>query len=66
VAVYYYARIMKTMIIEESDVTARLSVSPLNQILIWIMVLPTIGLMIFWTGIEKLTQASVANLFFGR
>jgi NADH-quinone oxidoreductase subunit N len=66
VAVYYYARVMKAMIIEESDVTTRLSVSPLNKILIWIMMLPTIGLMIFWTGIDKLTQASVASLFLGR
>jgi len=66
IAVYYYARIMKTMIIEESDVTAELSVSGVNKILIWIMMLPTIGLMIFWTGIEKLTQNSVASLFLGR
>jgi len=65
VAVYYYARVIKTMIIEENDDTTRLPVPFVNQILLWIMVLPTIGLMLFWANVEKLTQASV-SLFLGR
>jgi NADH-quinone oxidoreductase subunit N len=64
VAVYYYARVIKAMIIEESADTARFSLPVPSQILLWLMVLPTIGLMFFWSGLERLTQFSVA-LFLG-
>jgi NADH-quinone oxidoreductase subunit N len=67
IAVYYYARVIKTMIIEaEADGGAgdviRLSWS--SQILLWIMLLPTAGLMFFWDRIQTLTSSSV-QLFFG-
>jgi NADH-quinone oxidoreductase subunit N len=64
VAVFYYARVIKAMIIEESPETARMSLPLTSRILLWLMVLPTAGLMVFWSGFEKLTQASV-NLFMG-
>ncbi len=64
VAVYYYARVIKAMIIEESADTARFSLPVPGQILLWLMVLPTVGLMFFWSGLERLTQYSVA-LFLG-
>ena len=64
VAVYYYARVIKTMIIEESDDTAHMSLPLTGKIMVWLMVLPTAGLMIFWSSIERWTQASVA-LFIG-
>ncbi len=67
IAVYYYARVIKTMIIDaEADGGAggviRLSWS--SQILLWIMLLPTAGLMFFWDRIQTLTSSSV-KLFFG-
>ncbi|MEJ2111173.1 MAG: NADH-quinone oxidoreductase subunit N [Acidobacteriota bacterium] len=64
IAVYYYARVIKAMIIEDADDTTRFRIPFVSQILLWIMVVPTVGLMLFWTNIEKLTQASVA-LFLG-
>lgn len=64
VAVYYYARVIKAMIIEESTDTARLSLPVTSRILLWLMVLPTVGLMLFWSSIEQWTQASV-SLFLG-
>jgi NADH-quinone oxidoreductase subunit N len=65
VAVYYYARVIKTMIIEESEDSARLSTPLTSQIMVWLMMLPTVGLMLFWSNVERLTQASV-TLFLGK
>ena len=65
VAVYYYARVIKTMIIETSGDTTRLSVSLANCVLVWLMVLPTIGLMLFWSSIEEWTLSSATLLLGG-
>jgi NADH-quinone oxidoreductase subunit N len=65
IAVYYYARVIKTMIIEQSENTTRFSIPVASQILLWLMVLPTFGLMLFWSGIERITEVSVA-LFLGK
>jgi NADH-quinone oxidoreductase subunit N len=64
IAVYYYARVVKTMIIETSDDVARFSVPWTSQVMVWIMLLPTIGLMLFWSQIQNLTISSV-KLFLG-
>ncbi|MBN2241239.1 MAG: NADH-quinone oxidoreductase subunit N [Acidobacteria bacterium] len=64
VAIYYYARVIKAMVIEESSDTTRVPLSLASQILLWLMLLPTAGLMFFWSGVERLTKASVA-LFMG-
>jgi NADH-quinone oxidoreductase subunit N len=67
VAVYYYARVIKTMIIDAEEEGARrdsIRLSWASHILVWAMLLPTAGLMIFWDRIQQLTQNSVA-LFFG-
>ncbi|MEJ2109610.1 MAG: NADH-quinone oxidoreductase subunit N, partial [Acidobacteriota bacterium] len=65
VAVYYYARVIKTMIIETSGDTTRLPVSLTNRALVWLMMLPTIGLMLFWSSVEKWTLSSVTLLLGG-
>lgn len=67
VAVYYYARVIKTMVIEPgeggaSDGLIRLSWT--SQLLVWIMLLPTAGLMFFWDRVQQLTNASM-KLFLG-
>ncbi|MBN2318191.1 MAG: NADH-quinone oxidoreductase subunit N [Acidobacteria bacterium] len=64
VSVYYYARVIKAMIIEESADKSRFSLPVTSQILLWLMVLPTAGLILFWNGFERLTQFSAA-LFLG-
>ncbi len=64
IAVYYYARVIKAMIIEGSEDTHRIAVPWTSQVLIWIMVLPTAGMMLFWSQIQELTNASL-NLFLG-
>lgn len=64
VAVYYYARVIKAMILEESADKSRFSLPVSSHILLWLMVLPTAGLMLFWSGFERLTQFSV-SLFLG-
>jgi NADH-quinone oxidoreductase subunit N len=64
IAVYYYARVIKTMIIETNDDISRLSMPWTSHLLIWIMLLPTVGLMLFWGRIEQLTDAS-CKLFLG-
>jgi NADH-quinone oxidoreductase subunit N len=64
IAVYYYARVVKTMIIETSDDVAGFSVPWTSQVMVWIMLLPTIGLMLFWNQIQNFTISSV-KLFLG-
>jgi NADH-quinone oxidoreductase subunit N len=64
IAVYYYARIIKTMIIEGGEDESRISVPWTSQALLWLMLLPTMGLMVFWDRIQQLTSASM-HMFFG-
>jgi hypothetical protein len=35
-----------------------------SQVLVWLMLLPTVGLMIFWNSIQTLTANSM-RMFFG-
>jgi NADH-quinone oxidoreductase subunit N len=64
IGVYYYARIIKTMIIEGSEDQSKIHVPWTSQILLWIMLLPTAGLAVFWDRIQKITSESV-RLFVG-
>jgi len=64
VAVYYYVRVMKTMMIDGSDDMSPVRVSWDSKALIWVMLIPTIGLMLFWDRVQKLTSGSV-GLFLG-
>jgi NADH-quinone oxidoreductase subunit N len=64
VAVYYYARVMKTMVIDVGDDTSPVLASWDSTILIWIMMIPTVGLMFFWNQVQRITSGSVA-LFLG-
>jgi NADH-quinone oxidoreductase subunit N len=59
IAVYYYARVIKTMLIDEGEDVSRLSISWSSYMLVWIMLLPTIGLMLFWNQIQQLTINSL-------
>jgi NADH-quinone oxidoreductase subunit N len=64
IAVYYYARVIKTMIIEPSDDVTRIQIPWTSHVMVWIMLLPTAGLMLFWSQIERLTVNSL-KLFLG-
>ena len=64
IAVYYYARVIKTMIIEEGTDTVPLRISWANHILVWAMLLPTAGLMLLWDHVQALTRDSM-RIFFG-
>lgn len=64
VAVYYYVRVMKTMMIDGSDDMSPVRVSWDSKALIWVMLIPTIGLMLFWDQVQKITSGSV-GLFLG-
>jgi NADH-quinone oxidoreductase subunit N len=64
IAVYYYARVVKTMIIEASDDTAAFSIPWTSKLMVWIMLLPTVGMMLFWDHIQSFTLSSV-RLFIG-
>jgi NADH-quinone oxidoreductase subunit N len=62
VAVYYYARVIKTMIIDGGEDESRILVPWTSQILIWLMLLPTAGMVIFWDRIQRLTLESMKLL----
>ncbi len=64
IGVYYYARIIKTMIIEGAEDASRISVPWTSQVLVWAMLIPTVGLMIFWDRIQKFTFDSM-KIFLG-
>src|SRR5215510_3797871 len=65
VAAFYYMRVLKAMLIEDSNRTAEpLQISFLNQALLVALLLPNILLVIFWTPIDRWTAASV-RLFGG-
>jgi NADH-quinone oxidoreductase subunit N len=59
VAVYYYARVIKTMIIDPSEDTAQFSIPWTSHVVVWAMLLPTVGMMLFWSPIQQLTIYSV-------
>ncbi len=64
IAVYYYARVIKAMIIEPGEDMTVIRLPWTSHALVWIMLLPTAGLMIFWNRIQELTSASM-KLFLG-
>ncbi len=64
IGVYYYARVIKTMVIEGGEDESRIVVPWTSQALVWVMLLPTAGLMIFWDRVQKLTVESM-RLFLG-
>jgi NADH-quinone oxidoreductase subunit N len=64
VAVYYYARVIKTMIIETNEDTSIIQIPWTSHVMVWIMLLPTVGLMLFWGRIQQLTIGSI-KLFLG-
>jgi len=64
IAVYYYARVIKTMIMEPSADGRRIQLPWTSQALVWVMLLPTIGMMLVWDSIQKLTNESM-KLFLG-
>jgi NADH:ubiquinone oxidoreductase subunit 2 (subunit N) len=59
IAVYYYVRVIKTMIIEDGEDESLIAVPWVGRALVWIMVLPTVGLVIFWEQIQRLTSESL-------
>jgi len=59
IAVYYYARVIKTMLIDTGEEIARFSVPWTSTIMVWIMLLPTVGIMFFWDRIQQLTVQSI-------
>jgi NADH-quinone oxidoreductase subunit N len=64
VAVYYYARVIKTMIIEAGDDESRIQLSWTSCAMVWIMLIPTSFLLVFWSQLDKLTADSLM-LFLG-
>lgn len=64
IAVYYYARVIKTMIIEPGEQTDRMQIPWTSHVLVWIMLLPTVALMLFWNRVQQLTLDSM-RIFLG-
>jgi NADH-quinone oxidoreductase subunit N len=62
IAVYYYARVIKTMAIDVCEKTDRFSIPWSSQIMVWIMLLPTLGMMLFWSRVQQWTALSVKLL----
>ncbi len=65
IAVYYYARVIKAMVIEGEAEAMKLRVSWASQALVWVMLLPTVGLMLIWDRVQQLTSESMKFLLGG-
>jgi NADH-quinone oxidoreductase subunit N len=59
VGVYYYARVIKAMIIEANEDMSRIRIPLLSHIMVWILLLPTMGIMLFWGRVQELAVASM-------
>jgi len=60
IAVYYYASVIKTMVIEDGAADAPvIPVSWANQILVWVLLIPTAALMLVWDSVQRLTAGSI-------
>jgi NADH-quinone oxidoreductase subunit N len=64
IAVYYYARVIKTMVMDPSENMERLAIPWSGQIIIWILLFPTAGILFFWSRIQEWTAHS-AKLLLG-
>jgi len=64
IAVYYYARVIKTMIIDSNEDMTRIQIPWTSKVMVWAMLLPTAALVLFWNQIERLTLNSLM-LFLG-
>lgn len=65
IAVFYYARVIRAMILESPEKTALpFSMPWTSHAMVWLMLLPTAGLALFWSQIEKWTVYSI-GLFLG-
>jgi NADH-quinone oxidoreductase subunit N len=58
IAVYYYARIIRAMIIEGGEDSSTIRLPWQSAALLWLMLLPTVGLSLFWNPIQKLASGS--------
>jgi NADH-quinone oxidoreductase subunit N len=64
ISVYYYARVIKTMIIDGNQDAGTVRVSKTGQAMILLMLLPTAGLALVWGPIHEITASSI-QLFLG-
>ncbi len=64
IAVYYYVRVIKTMIIEPNEDMTPIQIPWTSHVMVWVMMIPTAAMMLFWNQIEKLTMSSL-SLFLG-
>jgi NADH-quinone oxidoreductase subunit N len=66
ISLYYYARIVSMMFLAKpTQPTALQEISPYYLALLWILVIPTIVLGIYWGGIFAITISSAKTLFIG-
>ncbi|MGV3607559.1 MAG: NADH-quinone oxidoreductase subunit N [Planctomycetaceae bacterium] len=66
ISLFYYLRVAKIMTIDEEPEDRRpfvFSDVSLSGAFLWLLVLPTVGLIVFWDGLSTLALAAAKNLF---
>lgn len=66
ISLFYYLRVAKVMTIDEEPEDRRpfvFSDVSLSGAFLWLLVLPTVGLIVFWDGLSSLALAAAKNLF---
>lgn len=62
VSLYYYARIVKVMFLEDAEETAELPVAAVPRMMLWVLVVPTLLFGIYWEPVVRVAEASVRIL----
>jgi NADH-quinone oxidoreductase subunit N len=62
VSLYYYARIVKAMFLEKAEDTSEFPVSPLASALIFIFMVPTMVLGVYWEPVIRMAAEASTKL----
>ena len=62
VSLYYYARIVKVMFLEDPKVSTALPVAPLPRVMVCLLAAPTLILGVYWEPVIRVAEASVRLL----
>lgn len=62
VSLYYYARIVKVMFLEDAAETAELPVAAVPRVMLGILVVPTLLFGVYWEPVARVAEASVRIL----
>ncbi|NOY77848.1 MAG: NADH-quinone oxidoreductase subunit N, partial [Calditrichaeota bacterium] len=65
VSLYYYANVVKVMFLDQPEDTPPIPIALYNKVLVWIFLVPTLVLGLYWSPVINFTSQSI-RFFFGK